>query len=198
MASGDDDLRARRAGNIKLSAREKSLCYRYDQPIDKQCASSSGSDKEQGYNTVVALERVATESKRVEVLLHLVLELAWKEGQLMMELILVGGSSVMTVTVSLDTHSGVLQVSGIVECLRVVYSAYQGGCTDNLCRPQCQRLEVAQAKEDVVAMQMLKVHKFSRMNNSGGRGGKGCHKFFIAKTVLQVSCRGKTSGLLLQ
>ncbi|XP_044351878.1 uncharacterized protein [Triticum aestivum] len=99
MASGDDDLRARRAG----------------------------SDKEQGYNTVVALERVATESKRVEVLLHLVLELAWKEGQLMMELILVGGSSVMTVTVSLDTHSGVLQ-----------------------------RLEVAQAKEDVVAMQMLK------------------------------------------
>ena len=65
MASEDDDLRARRAGNIKLSAREKSLCYRYDQPIDKQCASSSGSDKEQGYNTVVALERVATESKRV-------------------------------------------------------------------------------------------------------------------------------------
>ncbi|XP_037412878.1 uncharacterized protein LOC119276028 isoform X1 [Triticum dicoccoides] len=142
MASEDDDLRARRAG----------------------------SDKEQGYNTVVALERVATESKRVEVLLlHLVLELAWKEGQLMMELILVGGSSVMTVTVSLDTHSGILQVSGIVECLRVVYSAYQGGCTDNLCRPQCQRLEVAQAKEDAVAMQMLK-----------------------------VSCRGKTSGLLLQ
>ncbi|EMS46198.1 hypothetical protein TRIUR3_04463 [Triticum urartu] len=81
---------------------------------------------------------------QVEVLLlHLVLELAWKEGQLMLELILVGGSSVMT-------------VSGIVECLRVVYSAYQGGCTDNLCRPQCQRLEVAQAKEDVVAMQMLK------------------------------------------
>lgn len=100
MASEDDDLRARRAG----------------------------SDKEQGYNTVVALKRVATESKRVEVLLlHLVLELAWKEGQLMMELILVGGSSVMTVTVSLDTHSGILQ-----------------------------RLEVAQAKEDVVAMQMLK------------------------------------------
>lgn len=103
MASGDDDLRARRAG----------------------------SDKEQGYNTVVALKRVATESKRVEVLLlHLVLELAWKEGQLMMELILVGGSSVMSV--SLDTHSGVPQ-----------------------------RLEVSQAKEDGVAMQMLKVHKFS-------------------------------------
>lgn len=77
---------------------------------------------------------------QVEVLLlHLVLELAWKEGQLMMELILVGGSSVMTV--SLETDSGVLQ-----------------------------RLEVAQAKEDVVAMQMLKVHKFFRMNNSGGKG----------------------------
>ncbi|XP_044451322.1 uncharacterized protein [Triticum aestivum] len=127
MASEDDDLRARRAG----------------------------SDKEQGYNTVVALERVATESRRMEVLLlHLVLELAWEEEQLMMELILVGGSSVMSV--SLDTHSGVPQVSGIVECLRVVYSACQGGCTDNLCRPQCQRLEVSQAKEDGVAMQMLK------------------------------------------
>ncbi|XP_044451324.1 uncharacterized protein [Triticum aestivum] len=98
MASEDDDLRARRAG----------------------------SDKEQGYNTVVALERVATESRRMEVLLlHLVLELAWEEEQLMMELILVGGSSVMSV--SLDTHSGVPQ-----------------------------RLEVSQAKEDGVAMQMLK------------------------------------------